>query len=59
MGLSLSASQVSLNGQRVSLGDALARLGADSDAATRDFVDSYLDDLADEDFNPNLRVSLK
>jgi hypothetical protein len=59
MGLSLSASQVSLDGQTVSLGDALARLGADSDAATRDFVDSYLDDLADEDFNPNLRVSLK
>ncbi|PHR68418.1 hypothetical protein [Alcanivorax sp.] len=59
MGLSLSASRVSLNGQTVSLGDALTRLGADSDTATRNFVDSYLDDLADEDFNPNLRVSLK
>ncbi|MEQ3723763.1 hypothetical protein [Alcanivorax sp.] len=59
LGLSLSVSRVSLNGQTVSLGEALARLGADSDTATRDFVDSYLDDLADEDFNPNLRVSLK
>ena len=43
----------------MSLGEALARLGADSDTATRDFVESYLNDLADEDFNPNLRVSLK
>lgn len=59
MGLSLSASRVRLNGQTLSLGDALSRLGAGSDTATQNFVESYLDDLADEDFNPNLRVSLK
>lgn len=59
MGLSLSASQVALNGETMVLSDAMQALAAKADAETRDFVEGYLTDLADEDFNPNLMLSLK
>ena len=59
MGLSLSSSQVELNGKTLVLSDAMQVLAAKGDAQTRDFVESYLSDLADEDFNPNLLLSLK
>ena len=41
------------------LKEALQRLGEQGDSQVQDFVQDYLSDLADEDFNPNLRVSLK
>ncbi|MAX56433.1 MAG: hypothetical protein CL537_13150 [Alcanivoracaceae bacterium] len=59
MGLSLSGTTVNLDGQPLSLGEAMARLGERGSVDTREFVNAYLDDLADEDFNPNLRLSLK
>ena len=59
MGLSLSASKVNLNGETLRLQDALVRLGTGRDTATRSFVDNYLVDLADEEFNPNLQLSLQ
>jgi hypothetical protein len=59
LGLNLTASQVALHGQTLPLKEALQRLGEQGDSAVQDFVQSYLSDLADEDFNPNLRVSLK
>ena len=59
MGLSLSSSRVELNGQTLLLSDAMQVLAAQGDAETRDFVETYLSDLADEDFNPNLMLSLK
>lgn len=59
MGLDLSSTQVMLNGQSLVLSDAMKTLAASADAETREFVETYLDDLADEDFNPNLLLSLK
>lgn len=59
MGLSLSSSRVELNGQTLVLSDAMQALAAQGNAETRDFVETYLSDLADEDFNPNLMLSLK
>lgn len=59
LGLNLSASQVALQGQTLPLKEALQRLGEQGDSDVQDFVQSYLSDLADEEFNPNLRVSLK
>ena len=59
LGLNLSASQVALHGQTLPLKEALRRLGEQGDSDVQDFVQSYLSDLADEDFNPNLRISLK
>ncbi|MCK0152787.1 hypothetical protein MWU49_03660 [Alcanivorax sp. S6407] len=59
MGLSLSSSHVQLNGKSLTLSDAMKSLADESDAETREFVDSYLQDLADEDFNPNLLLTLK
>tara|TARA_B100000676_G_scaffold307704_2_gene366797 strand:+ start:3272 stop:3718 length:447 start_codon:yes stop_codon:yes gene_type:complete len=59
LGLNLNASRVLLHGQTLPLKDALRRLGEQGDSEVADFVQGYLNDLADEDFNPNLRVSLK
>ncbi len=59
LGLNLTASQVALRGQTMPLKEALQRLGEQGDSQVQDFVQDYLSDLADEDFNPNLRVSLK
>ena len=59
LGLSLTQSRVNLAGQTLTLKEALSQLAAQGGAETRDFVQSYLNDLTDEDFNPNLRVSLK
>ncbi|EKF75303.1 hypothetical protein A11A3_04965 [Alcanivorax hongdengensis A-11-3] len=59
MGLSLKRSHVLLQGQDLPLGQAMQRLAEQGDGETRAFVSDYLDSLADEDFNPNLRLSLK
>ena len=59
LGLNLTASRVALHGQTLPLKEALQRLGEQGDSDVQDFVQSYLSDLSDEDFNPNLRVSLK
>lgn len=59
LGLNLTASRVALRGQTLLLKEALQRLGEQGDSDVQDFVQGYLSDLADEDFNPNLRVSLK
>ncbi|MED5389253.1 MAG: hypothetical protein VX793_10405 [Pseudomonadota bacterium] len=59
LGLNLSASTVMLHGRTLSLKAALKQLGEQGNGDVREFVQSYLSDLADEDFNPNLRVSLK
>lgn len=59
MGLNLSSTQVQLNGKTLVLSDAMKALALNADAATRQFVEDYLADLADEEFNPNLMLSLK
>ncbi|MGB2248388.1 MAG: hypothetical protein ACPH3N_11990 [Alcanivorax sediminis] len=59
MGLNLSSSQVELNGKTWLLSDAMKALAAAADSETQEFVESYLSDLADEEFNPNLMLSLK
>lgn len=59
MGLSLSASRVELDGESMVLSDAMKALADRGDAETREFVERYLSDLADEDFNPNLLLTLK
>ena len=59
MGLSLSETRVELNGKTLVLAEAMKVLAEQGDAETRRFVDAYLSDLADEDFNPNLLLSLK
>ena len=59
MGLSLSGTTVSLDGQELPLGEAMARLGQRGSGERREFVNAYLDDLAYGDFNPNLRLSMK
>lgn len=59
LGLSLSESHVLLAGQKMPLRNALELLAEQGDTQVRAFVQESLLDLDDEDFNPNLRVSLK
>lgn len=59
MGLNLTSSRVELNGESLVLADAMKALASNSDAETQAFVEAYLADFSDEEFNPNLMLSLK